>query len=153
MIASEERSYKFHRLDAARGCLTTADSRGARGWIHDGAELAAVAHGEEQGVVAVEGREAAAGRARRRLRLHHLGAQVGQEPPAQLAEIDGQVDHPEAGQRSNRHGSDVTPRRPREWREGGVTSRTADPVLWLGGFRLPPSVVSCCLRWKAGAGS
>ena len=114
------------------GRVSLSRSDRATGWIDDDAELAAVSHGEEQGVVAVEGRQAAAGRTRRRLRLHHLGAQVGQEPPAQLAEVDGQVDHPEAGQGSNGHGSDVTPRRPREWREAvspGLGAETGGPPV------------------------
>ena len=119
--------------------------------IDDGAELAAVAHGEEQGVVAVEGRETAAGRARRRLRLHHLGPQVGQQPAAQLAEVDGQVDHPEAGQRSYGHGPDVRRRRRRAGEAGARFQRpAAAPMRDRGSAapaRAPSGVTSITWAW------
>ncbi len=63
--------------------------------IDDGTTFVGIADGEVQAVVLVERRQPARRRPLRRLEPDHVGAEVGQEPAAQLCSVAGHVHHPQ----------------------------------------------------------
>ena len=89
----------FEQHVGAREQLVQARAAGRRRELERDAALARIAEREAEARAAMEGREAPRTRARLRLDAQHVGAEVREQPPAQLALLVGEIDDAKASER------------------------------------------------------